>query len=89
MTKIDLKDAYYSVPVHPSLCKYLRFKFNNSTFRVPMPTVRPLLCPSNLHEDSETSRSTNTFHGYLNRYFSGRHSDYASRQDQSSEDLQP
>lgn len=29
---IDLKDAYYVIPVKKSFCKYLRFQFNNKIF---------------------------------------------------------
>ena len=32
MMKLDLKDAYYSVPVHPEYRRFLRFVFNRKTF---------------------------------------------------------
>jgi hypothetical protein len=32
MMKLDLKDAYYSVPVHPEYRRFLRFVFNGKTF---------------------------------------------------------
>lgn len=32
MASIDLKDAYYSIPIHSSCRKYLRFEWNGKTF---------------------------------------------------------
>lgn len=32
MMKLDLKDAYYSVPIHPDRRRFLRFVFNGKTF---------------------------------------------------------
>ena len=32
MAKLDLKDAYYLVPVHESHRKFLRYQFNNSLY---------------------------------------------------------
>lgn len=32
MTSIDLKDAYYSVPIHPSCRKFLRFTWNGNLY---------------------------------------------------------
>ena len=32
MMKLDLKDAYYSVPIHPDHRRFLRFVFNGKTF---------------------------------------------------------
>lgn len=32
MASIDLKDAYYSIPVHQNSRKFLRFQFNSKTF---------------------------------------------------------
>jgi hypothetical protein len=32
MMKLDLQDAYYSVPVHPEYRRFLRFVFNGKTF---------------------------------------------------------
>ena len=33
MTKLDLKDAYLSVPIHPDSQKYLRFLWKNKTYQ--------------------------------------------------------
>lgn len=33
MASVDLKDAFYTVPVHPSHQKYLRFKWNNTLYQ--------------------------------------------------------
>ena len=32
MMKLDLKDAYYVVPIHPESRKYLRFRFKGTTY---------------------------------------------------------
>ena len=32
MMKLDLKDAYYAVPIHPESRKYLRFQYEGTTF---------------------------------------------------------
>ena len=32
MMKLDLKDAYYAVPIHPESRKYLRFQFKGTTY---------------------------------------------------------
>ena len=34
MMKLDLKDAYYSVPIHPDHRRFLRFVFNGKTFEL-------------------------------------------------------
>ena len=33
MASIDLKDAYYTVPIHPDFQKYLKFKFNGKLYQ--------------------------------------------------------
>ena len=32
MMKLDLKDAYYTLPIHPSHRKYLRFFYQDRTY---------------------------------------------------------
>ena len=33
MMKLDLKDAYYALPIHPCPRKYLRFVYQNKTYK--------------------------------------------------------
>ena len=41
MAVIDLKDAYYSVPIHPKFRKYLRFIYGGQLYEY---TVFPMVC---------------------------------------------
>ena len=45
MASIDLKDAYYSVPVHPSIQKFLKFQWNNVLYQYTCFPGRLAFCP--------------------------------------------
>ena len=45
MMKLDLKDAYYTVPMHPPV--YIL----GETVRVSVPAIRPVVGPTGVHQD--------------------------------------
>ena len=47
--KIDLQDAYFHVPIHPSSRKYLRFAFENRVYQFQVQTVRSEHSPSGFY----------------------------------------
>ena len=47
--KIDLQDAYFHVPIHPSSRKYLRFAFEKQGVPVSSATIRPEYGPSGFY----------------------------------------
>ena len=72
LAKIDLKDAYFLVPVHPSHQKFLQFQ---QTVRVSVSAFRPILCPSHLHKTDETGGSPSEGEGNQTHCILGRHID--------------
>lgn len=54
MCKIDLKDTYFAVPIHPEHQKLLCFQFQNVIYQFKcMPTLRPHISTSGLHKTAE------------------------------------
>ena len=59
--KIDLQDAYFHVPIHPSSRKYLRFAFENKVYQFQV-------LPFSLNTDPQVfTRLGHTVTGYLHR----------------------
>jgi hypothetical protein len=54
--KLDLKDAYLTVPVHNSHQKYLRFQWEGRVFQFKCMAFRSCPSPQNIHKTFEGSR---------------------------------
>ena len=46
---VDLKDAYFTVPVHDDYSKYLRFCWNGMLYEFPCITFRIVFCSPNIY----------------------------------------
>ena len=58
--KIDLQDAYFHVPIHPSSRKYLRFAFENKVYQFGVPYGVRLPAPSGDLGDTISGRLANS-----------------------------
>ena len=56
MVKIDLKDAYFSIPIDLAHHPFLRFQ-HSSDLPIQLPQIRTVLCASNLHKNIQASGS--------------------------------
>ena len=54
MTRIDLKDAYFSIPIDPRYQSFLQFKWQEG-ISVHVPILRPFISPKGLHKDPSPS----------------------------------
>ena len=55
MGKVDLKDAYLTVPIHHSHTGYLKFLWKGKA-QVCMPSIRTSISSQNIHDDPKASR---------------------------------
>ena len=76
MVKLDLKDAYLTVGVHPHSQQFLRFIWQGQIFSVPSPTVRTKHSAKNVYEAVKTCDSVSSHSKYQTAHLSGRHTDH-------------
>ena len=90
MMKLDLKDAYYSVPIHPDHRRFLRFvfKLQREDTRVPMSPLRSEISPSCLHQANDSNYSPYKEFGNTDCHLSRRHSHPTSISQRSTVYLQ-
>ena len=55
MGKVDLKDAYLTVPIHHSHTGYLKFSLEGKGLQVFMPSIRTSISSQNIHKDPKAS----------------------------------
>jgi len=56
MVKMDLKDAYLQVPIHPDHQHLLSFQWKGREgIQVPMPSLWPIISAHSVHKATETS----------------------------------
>lgn len=63
MMKLDLKDAYYALPIHHSHRKY-EVHLSGQNIRVSVPSLWPVLSSVGIHKDTEASAGSVAVHGY-------------------------
>ena len=55
MTKVDLKNAYFMVPIHEEDRAFLKFLVQREDIPLQMPTIWPSMCPMGLHQDPKAT----------------------------------
>ncbi len=80
MTRINLKDAYFSIPIHPQHQKYLRFK---EIISVHMSPFWDSLSSESTHKDHSFSGGISTQQRHTLHHLPGRYSPSGSGQDKA------
>jgi len=55
LAKIDLKDAFFSIPMHPSHKKVSQVHFQREDIPIQLSPLWPILSSVDVHKDSEVS----------------------------------
>ena len=74
MASLDLKDAYFHIPIHPSHWKYLRFCYPRPLLSVQGPSIWLDHVPQNIHQGAQTCHSLPPHQGNPSIPIPGRHS---------------
>ena len=74
MVKIDLKQVYYAVPVHPDSQELLSFLWNQTQYQLTCLPLWSVVCPMDFYKGDETDSGF----PYLHRRHSGNDMGYFS-----------
>ena len=69
MVKVDLKDVYFTVPIHVAHQPILRFQVELEHLPVHIPAFRPVMCTLGIHQSNETSVHPPLEHGSPHDYY--------------------
>ncbi|XP_078534007.1 uncharacterized protein LOC144820300 [Lissotriton helveticus] len=84
LVRLDLKDAYLSVPIYPPHCRFLQFLWRDQIYKLIL--YSPLwsfLSTLVLYQTPTTRGGTSSHHGISSNNLLGRHSSYESVQGSS------
>lgn len=72
MCKLDLKDAYFTVPLHGRSQKFIHFQFQGRT-SIHLSPIWTVISPTNFQQVTQTSNRDSKENGYLDDSLSGRY----------------